>query len=77
MQRPVSDSALASRLDRIERRQTYVLALLAYPYLLGGLWLFTNDAELRAVLLALLPAVGIALVAYLVALFRARTDAVQ
>jgi hypothetical protein len=77
MLRPVSDSALATRLDRIERRQKCLLALLVSPSLLGGVWELTGEVELLTVLLALLAAVGIALTAYLVALFRARTPSVQ
>lgn len=70
----MSDDALDSRLDGIERRQKYVLALLAYPYLLGATLLLTGDVGPDALLVAFLPAVGIVAVTYLAALVRARTS---
>jgi hypothetical protein len=63
------DDALQHRLDRIDRRQRYILVLLIYPYLAAGTWLALNDA----VVAATAPALGIVVVAYLVTLVRART----
>ncbi|WP_276257545.1 hypothetical protein [Haloglomus litoreum] len=63
------DEALQRKLDRIERRQWYILVLLCYPYLAGGVWLATESLLLTVAT----PAVGIVVVAYLVTLVRART----
>jgi hypothetical protein len=63
------DEALQRKLDRIERRQSYLLVLLCYPYLAAGAWLATENLFLAATA----PAVLIVVVAYLVALVRGRT----
>lgn len=63
---------LQGRLDRIERRQKYVLALLAYPYLLGLLWMIQEPVEPTRALTAIVPVLAMAVVAYLLALYRAR-----
>jgi hypothetical protein len=63
------DDALQEKLDRIERRQWYILVLLLYPYLAGGTWLATENPFLAAAAAAL----AIVVAAYLVALVRART----
>jgi hypothetical protein len=63
------DDALQRRLDRIVRRQRYILLLLVYPYLAGGVWLALREP----VVAVAAPALGIVVVAYLVTLVRART----
>jgi ABC-type multidrug transport system permease subunit len=63
------DDALQQKLDRIERRQWYILVLLLYPYLAGGTWLATESPFLAAAAAAL----AIVVTAYLVTLVRART----
>jgi hypothetical protein len=63
------DDALQQKLDRIERRQWYILVLLFYPYLAGGTWLATENPFLAAAA----PALVIVVAAYLVTLVRART----
>jgi cobalamin synthase len=63
------DDALQRKLDRIERRQWYILVLLLYPYLAGGAWLATESR----ILAAAAPALVIVVAAYLVTLVRART----
>jgi cobalamin synthase len=63
------DDALQRKLDRIERRQWYILVLLLYPYLAGGAWLATESR----ILTAAAPALVIVVAAYLVTLVRART----
>jgi len=66
------EDELERRLDRLDRRQRYLLALLVYPYLVGVLWTVTGRVEPTALITAAVPAVGLALAAYLVALYRAR-----
>ena len=66
------EAELERRLDRIGRRQRYTLLLLVYPYLVGVLWTVTGRVDASALMLAVVPGLGIALVAYLVALYRAR-----
>jgi hypothetical protein len=67
------EAELERRLDRIGRRQRYTLLLLVYPYLVGTLWTVTGRVDATALLLAVVPGLGIAVVAYLAALYRART----
>lgn len=69
----VSDSALQHRLDRIERRQRYVLALLVYPYLVGVLWAVSGRFDDWTLFLAAVAAVALVLAGYLRALYRGRT----
>jgi len=67
------EAELERRLDRIGRRQRYTLLLLVYPYLVGVLWTATGRVDATALMLAIVPGLGIAVVGYLVALYRART----
>lgn len=67
------EEELERRLDRLERRQRVTLLLLVYPYLVGTLWTVTGRVEATTLVLAVVPGLGIVLVAYLVALYRART----
>jgi len=66
------EAELERRLDRLGRRQRYTL-LLVYPYLVGGLWTLTGRVDATALALAVVPGLGVALLAYLAALYRART----
>ena len=72
----MNGSDIDRRLDRIGRRQAYVLVLLVYPYLVGIAWAATGRIEVSTTdaLAALLPAVLLLAAAYLVALVRARMD---
>lgn len=63
------DDALQRRLNRIARRQRYILLLLIYPYLAGGVWFALKDP----VVAAAAPVLSIVVVAYLVSLVRARS----
>lgn len=65
--------ALERRLARIERRQRYVLLLLVYPYLVGTLWTVTGRVAATTLILAVAPGLGVVIVAYLIALYRARS----
>jgi hypothetical protein len=69
------DDALQQRLARLSRRQTYVLLFLVYQYLVALTWLALGDPTVRLLIAAVVPAVGLAVVAYLVALVRARRRA--
>jgi hypothetical protein len=64
------DDALQRKVDRIARRQWYVLVLLVYPYLAAGVWFATDNRFLAGGV----PVLVIAVAAYLAALVRARTD---
>lgn len=68
------EAELERRLDRIERRQRYTLVLLVYPFLVGVLWTATGRVEVTTLVLAVVPGIAIAVVAYLVALYRARGE---
>jgi hypothetical protein len=67
------EAELERRLDRLGRRQRYTLLLPVYPYPVGGLWTLTGRVDATALALAVVPGLGVTLVAYLAALYRART----
>lgn len=70
----MSESPLKPQLDRIERRQRYLLALLLYPYLLGLGWVIAGRVDAVTLPIAAAAALILVLGAYLRALYRGRTS---
>jgi hypothetical protein len=66
---------LQDRLERIERRQLFVLLLVVYPYLVGAVLAAMHGVETATLVAVVLPGVGLIGGAYLVALYRARRSA--
>ena len=63
---------LQARLERIERRQLFVLLLVVYPYLVGAVLAAMHGVETATLVAVVLPGIGLVAAAYLVALYRAR-----
>lgn len=64
--------ALQRRLDRITRRQRYLLLLLVYPPLVVATWLAIEGIDPQTAFAVVLPALVLGVVAYLLALSRSR-----
>jgi hypothetical protein len=68
----MDESALQPRLNAIERRQSYILSLLAGGYMIAGTWLLVDTVPAVTVWNAGFGMISLAILASIVGIYRRR-----